>query len=609
MTNSVKVFDIKQTADKAADALVQNANDFLYKLQDVASIHGINTWAQFTAYENTREVDPAIADSIADVAEHYHKGYTNLPKFGAERPGDMEQLVVKIPEFGNIPEMVLVEPTLNLPTAPDATLPAAPGNAPELNSAVLPTAPKITLPAAPTIQSLVLPVAPAISVPVFSATGPTDDLLEPTSRFEFHEETYQSDLLDAAKLKLIGDLVNGGYGIETADEEALWNRARERELVNAEIQIQEASRQAAARGMMMPPGALNMAINRIQTASLEKTSSLSRDIAMKRADLYVDNRKFTLQEVRQVEAMLIQYFGFVQERALNAARYLADFGVQLFNAKVARFNARLEAFRGAAQVYETQLRGALAHLDVYKAKVEGAKLTVEAQQMYVTLYNSQLDGVKSTVELYRTQMEAAKVYTQVEAAKLDLFRSRVEAYQAQVGAKAAEFGMYESRLKGEAMKMGLYETSVSAYASKVQAYQAGVSAKEVQVRAQVAAAQIPLEEYRAKVQMYQADVARHQAETQSWVASVDTDLKAYTVRVDAEAKAVSEKVQAMQSNSTVMAHRAQIAASAIIGEAQLSNARAQIAATAASSGLGILSQNMAAIRTAASGLVAEIQSA
>lgn len=609
MANSVTVSAIKSSADNASSAMVDNANNFLADLRSIADlVKPASNWGSYTSEAGVELVDPTIANAITAVAANA-PSEPNLPINDSVRPLEPSFNAITIPDFGSVPELVLAEPVLNMPTAPDATLPAAPGNAPELNSAVLPTAPQITLPALPTIQALALPEAPAINVPVFNANGPTDDLLEPTNRFEFHEEAYQSDLLDAAKAKLISDLVNGGYGIETADEEALWDRARERELLNAEAQIQEATRQAAARGMMMPPGALNMAISRIQTASLEKTSSLSRDIAMKRADLYVDNRKFTLQEVRQVEAMLIQYFGFVQERAINAAKYLADFGIQLFNAKVSRFNARLEAFRGAAQVYETQLRGALAHLDVYKAKVEGARLTVEVQQMYVSLYNAQLEGVKSTVELYRTQMEAAKVYTQVEMAKLDLFRSRVEAYQAQVGAKSAEFGMYESRIRGETTKVGLYEASVRAYATKVQAYQSGVAAKETVVRAQVAAAQLPLDQYRAKIQMYSTDVSRYQTDIQSALGIYDARLKKYSVQVDAQVKAVAEKVQAQQSNSTVMAHRAQIASSEMLGQSQILNARSQIAATAASSGLGILSQNMAAIRTAASGLVAEIQSA
>lgn len=609
MANSVTVSDIKSSADYASSAMVENANNFLADLRAIADLvkPDSNNW-NYTSEAGIDLVDPTVANAIVAAAAN-SPSEPAMPVNGAERPSDASIAQISVPEFGAIPEMVLVEPVLSIPSPPSAALPTAPGNAPELNSAVLPAAPQITLPAPPTIQALALPEAPAINVPTFNATTPVDDMLEPSSRFEFREDQYQSDLLDAAKQKLISDLVNGGYGIETADEEALWDRARARELLNAETQIQEAARQAAARGMMLPPGALNATISRIQTTALEKTSSLSRDIALKRADMYVENRRFTLQEVRQVEAMLIQYFGFVQERALNASRYLAEFGVQLLNAKLARFNARLEAFRGAAQVYETQLRGALAHLDVYKSKVEGARLSVEAQQMYVSLYNAQLEGVKSRVELYRTQMEAAKVFTEVERSKLDLFRTRVEAYQAQVSAKAAEFGMYEARIRGEATKLGVYETSVRAYATKVQAYQTGVAAKETQVRAQVAAAQVPLEEYRAKIQMYGADVARYQADIQAALGIYDSRLKRYSVQVDAQVKAVAEKVQAQQSNSTVMAHRAQIASSEMLGQSQILNARSQIAATAASSGLGILSQNMAAIRTAAGGLVAEIQSA
>ncbi|WP_018609481.1 hypothetical protein [Uliginosibacterium gangwonense] len=585
------------------NTIVDTMTGFMNDLKGVATSQVTvgKSYADFLA----QYIQNDYADTISAVAEQAPSEPV-FPTDTATRPSDVSIGTINIPDFGPVPELTLAEPALSLPAAPDASLPDSPGNAPELNSAVLPTAPTITLPAVPTIQALALPEAPVIDIPVFDVAAQADDLLEPTSKFEFSEQMYSSVLLDATKTKLLNDLLNGGYGIDAGDEEALWARARERELQNAEIQIQEVARQAAARGMMLPPGALNGAVTRIQSEALEKTSSLSRDVALKRADLYVENRRFTIEQARELEAMMIQYYGYAAERALNAAKYLAEFGVQIFNAKLQRFQARVEAFRGAAQVYETQLRGALAHLDVYKAKVEGARLTVETQQLYVSLYNSQLEGVRSLVGLYTAQMEAAKIYTDVERSKLELFRTRVEAYQAQVGAKSAEFGMYESRIRGEMAKVSLYQSSVSAYANKVQAYQTGVAAKETIVRAQVAAAQLPLEQYRAKIQMYGADVARYQTDVNAALGVYDSRIKKYTTRVDAQAKFVRERISAAQANASLSAQVAQIESSHLIATAQAINAHAQIVAGAAAAGMREMGQVAGAIGAAAGGLAAEI---
>lgn len=605
MANTLSVSAAAQTANSQLSSMSSAMNGFVQELQSVAA-----SAMEFTptAYQNEYYIDPTVADPVVSAAAN-SPVVSSFPQDTVQRPADPSFSAITIPDFGSVPELILAEPVITVPSAPDATLPASPGNAPEINSAVLPAAPAITLPAVPTIQALALPEAPSITLPTLQASMPTDDMLEPTSAFAFNEEEYSSELLDAARIKLMDDLVNGGYGIEVEDEERLWARARERELRNAETAIQEAARQTAARGMLLPPGALNAAVARIQAEALEKTSSLQRDIAIKRADMYVENRKFTLQQVQQTEAMLIQYFGFAQERALNAAKYMAEFGVQLFNAKLARFNARVEAMRGAAQLFDAQLRAALANLDVYKAKVEGARLTVETQQLYVQLYNEQLKGVQSTVDLYKTQMEAAKVYTAVEMSKLDLFRARVEAYQAQVGAKNAEFGMYESRVRGEMAKVSLYEASVRAYATKVNAYESGVRAKETIVKAQVAAASLPLEQYRAKIQMYGADVQRYNSNVSAALGLNDFFLRRYGIKVDAVAKATSEKVAAHVANANTLAHQAQIAVTEVLGQAQAINARAQIAATAAAQGLNALSSNMQALASQASAMAVEIQSA
>lgn len=544
----------------------------------------------------------------------YNGGFINqpnnivLPPITASKPvapvlGTVSQVTI-----GNAPSLLAAEPILNLPTVPSSVLPTAPGAAPTLNTPVTPDAPAFVLPAVPVFTNVAVPVAPALDSVQFTETLPFDDLTAPTDTFAFAEKEYQSALLDALKAKLMYDLVNGGYGIETQDEAGLWERAREREMASMNAAIDDVSRQAAARGMMLPQGALNAAIQRAQQEALAKISSVSRDIAIKRADMYVENRKFTIQEVRQTEDMLIKMYGFMMERALNAAKALVELGIASFNAQLAKHNYRLERYKAAASVYEALIRGQLAKVEQYKAQVEGAKLSADIQRIHADVYRIQLDGVNAMVNIYRTEMEAAKIEAEIEQLRLMGFKTTVEAYTAQVGAKTAEFGMYEAGIKGEMAKVNVYESQVKSFAAKTDAFKTSVEAQDVMIRAQVTANSAKVDAYRADVARYTAELQASQQELHGVVSKYEADVRKYSVTVDAQVRSSQQNIEAGKANADVAVAHAQVIASNTTHMGQIFAAQAAAAGNTMASVSSSFGNAASGAMTAASGIVATITS-
>jgi hypothetical protein len=76
-------------------------------------------------------------------------------------------------------------------------------------------------------------------------------------------------------------IVNGGTGIPAAIENAIWERARSRELVEARRLEQEAVNAFAARGFSLPPGALAARTLEIQQDATNKSSTIVREQAIK----------------------------------------------------------------------------------------------------------------------------------------------------------------------------------------------------------------------------------------------------------------------------------------------------------------------------------------
>lgn len=412
---------------------------------------------------------------------------------------------ITIPSDVVVPDLSATSPVLDIPVVPSNALPAVPSS-PTTNDVVLPTSPTIVLPNAPTIGAIALPDPPSIQIPTFSASVPLDDLITPSNSFQFAEAAYDSANLAELESKLLYELQNGGYGIETADEAALWQRGRDRETAAWSQQMDNILATSAARGFPLPPGAQLVAVQRANEDYAEKLSSLSREIMIKRGDLFVENRKFTIQEARQLEQILIAYYGGQMERALNAQKISMDLAIQLFNVVVSRYNARIAGYQAQAQVFAQQLQAALAQVQIYKTLVESKGVEASIQRTLVESYKATLDGVNTVVNIYRTQMEAAKVQADIERLKIDAFKSRIDAYTQTVQAKVAEFGMYESQIRGQVARVSAYESQVRAFTAAVGGAEAQARIKNLQVDAAVKAATLKLDGYKADIQRYQIDL-------------------------------------------------------------------------------------------------------
>lgn len=277
----------------------------------------------------------------------------------------------------------------------------------------------------PTLTGLSLAAPPDAPTVSFSSLAPialpADDLLAPTSVFTFYEALYESTLLDPLKAVLLDNLLNGGYGIETADEVALFNRARDREVEAALTRIDEAGNAMAARGFPLPPGELSVHVDRAWQDMQNKVSSASRDITLERSKLFVENRQFTIQEVRQLENILTGFHNSIQERAFNVARVTGEFGITVYNALLARFKLRLEAAKTAAdtnvQQANVDVAQAQARFEIFRSQV----LAYEANLRRV------LDPARLQVDLYRADIDSVRTFNDARIAEAELQAKVIDA--------------------------------------------------------------------------------------------------------------------------------------------------------------------------------------
>lgn len=494
---------------------------------------------------------PVITAPIIPIPE------ANLPVIGdaPTEPGDLNAsfpAAPDIPVLGSVssislpqvPEFNEAAPIIaNIPVPDElsASLPVEPS----LSNFILPDSPSYTLPVVPTLQGLNLPSPPSIDIPFFAET--VGELpLAPSVEFAWNDVTYASTLLDSARAKLLDTLTGQSQALSAEAEEAIWNRARDRESRITQGVLDDAMINFASRGFQLPSGTLARIVQTAMQEQIQKESSISRDIMIRQSELQVENFRFSLTAAIQLEGKLIDSFNLAQARALDAAKFTFQSFIEIFNAKVSLFQADVQAFQAKAEIFKTRLQAELARLEIYKSEIEGQKLVAQLNESQVRTYVAQLDAIKVIVDVYRSQVDAAKSIIEADGVKVELFRSQIAGYESLVKAKASEFDGYATRVKAEATKIDMYSAKAGAFKSRAEAFDSLVKAtlgsSELEFKQKQ---EFPLEVYKQKTSGYLAAI---QAESSRINALADV----YKTRVDAYAATEGAKSDLARSQTEIL---------------------------------------------------------
>jgi len=216
--------------------------------------------------------------------------------------------------------------------------------------------------------------------PNFSLLPPPTIIVPPRADIE----AYNSELLTTARGMLLSDLQNGGYGLDPRDEESLWNRAREREMQSSAASYLEFQRAIASRGFKVPSGAMIAGMQKIQQEARGKVSSINRDIAIKRADLYVQARQFAITTGLGVEQFLANYYTTFATREMEYIKLLVE--------------ANGISVRSWETIRSAEIKEAEFYLDRWakgtQAYLEGAKIRIsELNGMSANEHNISVEGI------------------------------------------------------------------------------------------------------------------------------------------------------------------------------------------------------------------------
>lgn len=267
-------------------------------------------------------------------------------------------------------------------------------------------------------------VATAIAVPAIPTTDFSTDVREAFDYAfgQFNDdiqpqitnylETFFPDIAEAVKTDsdawIVGTIANGRF-VPIDVENALWNRARDKEIQESLRQERSIIEATAARGFNAPNGVLTYTIAANQQETSKRLTTINREISIKAFDVMNENTKFAIQQAVGLRTAFVGALGDFIKTAMAQPNQANDYAKLILTAKSGLYDSAVNLYR--AKISEEQMRTSVA--------LENRGLELKSSQLFVN----------SVAELNKTQIEKANVQarTAISAAE-SLSRVAAAAY-------------------------------------------------------------------------------------------------------------------------------------------------------------------------------------
>lgn len=545
----------------------------------------MNAANQLAALAGNLQV-PAIQPLFPTIAAAPKPVTATMPALGTvawSPPPRPAALALSIPDLtGLLPgPFTGTAPTLAFGSLPAPDFGTAP-DAPAINLNFQYPTLSVNLPQAPSLLSISSFSFTDPVLPKFDAKLPVLNLLPPNPILYTEGPLYTSTLLTMLQQDLQKAIANGtAISLPTAALQGQFDAASEREFYAQRDALNELDKMEQT-GFAMPPGVWLDARLKITLETNNKRTGLSRDIMVKSAELTLENLVKARDSAASLESRLIEYANSVSQRAFEACKYESETLVAIYNSGVESYKAGVAAYTAQAQVYDYQIRGALAIAEIYKTKVEAEGLKAQANESLVRMYQSEVQAALANVEIYKAELSAIETQANIQKLIVESYGEQIKAFVGKVNAYTAEVEAYRASTQAQGTIQETYTASVNAYRATVEAGSVQVDARVKVIDAQIKNYQSQLEGYKADLQalveqaratseyntsqaevfraIVQGDAAYNEVLTKQWQAVIDTNEKVAEVGVKAAEANIQAMLQAKQIAVEAGKTTAQVAA-------------------------------------------------
>lgn len=386
-----------------------------------------------------------------------------------------------------------------------------------------------------------------------------------------------------------------GYQGNTAMPDSVEQQLFDRAVSRSEDEKSRLNREAAdafgKRGYRVPPVTLFNVMAANNQVVAKNASDAAREVAIERARLEHQHVQFVMQisttirdglrnQVVQYAQMLLSLNG----QAIGHAKQIADLMAGAYRMKLDHANFALDHLRTLATIFETEMKSAMADIEIFRLEMEAAKTRKDAELVDVSVWEKKIDAQNTRINRYLARLKAVAEKANIEKLKILQFGEEVKAYAAHVNAKEAEYGVYRAAIDGDQNLVAAHAATVSAYAAKVQATRTAQDGEIAHSNAVSNYNKNLTEVYRAELGAYETDVRAEGTRVGTNAEVHKVALTRYRERLDAQLAAL--RLQYEEDRLILAAEKAKVDADVktAVAQSELHNERIKLRANTAMAG-------------------------
>lgn len=248
-------------------------------------------------------------------------------------------------------------------------------------------------------------IAEAASIENFQHwwTGAIDTLADQFADFIKQYFPNECGYLQAAQRWICDTLEKGGTGINPIVEQQIWARDRSRLLADARSQEAELLDGFAARRYPIPPGAAVGAVLKLRGEAAGKIAQASRDVAIKQAEIEIENVKFAVDKAISLYSAAMGAAGDYIKSLVSSSGNMSQLLPSVTDSQSRLIGAAADYYRARIQVEDLRLKAAMPNGEW-------------RQQANVKNVDNEMQAMRNRVD---AAIEAAKAMAQQASAALN----------------------------------------------------------------------------------------------------------------------------------------------------------------------------------------------
>lgn len=219
--------------------------------------------------------------------------------------------------------------------------------------------------------------------------------------------------LQAAQQWICNTIKNGGTGINPVVEQQIWARDRGRVMADAKAQEAELIDAFAARRYPIPPGAAVGAVAKIRADAAGKISQASRDVAIKQAELEVENVRFAVGKAIDLYSAAMAAAGDYIKALVSTSGDMTQLLPSVTDSQSRLIGAAADYYRARIQVEDLRLKAAMPNSE-WRQQANLKNVENEMQAMRNRI-DSAIEAAKSLAQQASAALNAMHASAGVDA--------------------------------------------------------------------------------------------------------------------------------------------------------------------------------------------------